>query len=637
SYSGGHVVVFRSSTAEVGRSLVQRFSPSGTPVDQEPIELVPGNSGLKLIWNGRIFLVAYNDTVGGQPRIMARRLSESFTWLDSAPKDLMRGVAPVGAALGDKFLVVGLNDLGYFHTSLPFGVRVHENGTVLDANAVQLSNGFVSAHDVAPLGNRWLIAFQLKASHDNNRKRVSVQWLPEVGGVPAESYAISPLSFVSKSPRIGSKGDSAVVVYEDGADGSNQHDIFARQIFADGSMPQLQYNISNLAEVTNETREYFPTITWDGAKYVVAWLDHRRDAWPKHNVGDIYGTRLDANGAVLDPAGIQIAAATEAEATPHLASNAGNLMLAYTRFMPTAPFASYRVMTSFAQNSAPRALESLQLSSGSVAGGEGVTGTVTLTVAAPAGGTVVNLSDNTSAVNTPATVTVAAGSRSANFPVTTTPVGGTYTREVYATLASVTKTARLTLEPAPKVSAVSANPSTVEGGATTTGTVTLTAVAPTGGATVSLSSNSSALIVSGSVVVPAGATSATFQIRTAVVGADYTRYVSANYGGVTRQVAVTITKSSPLSSITANPSTVKGGQSTTGTVTLSAPAPAGGAVVTLSSGSSAITVPGTVTVPAGASSVTFTITTARVGATATRYITASRNNVSRNVAITLTP
>jgi hypothetical protein len=65
-----------------------------------------------------------------------------------------------------------------------------------------------------------------------------------------------------------------------------------------------------------------------------------------------------------------------------------------------------------------------------------------------------------------------------------------------------------------------------------------------------------------------------------------------------------------LSAYTVNPQTVSGGTTVTGTVTLPAPAPAGGLPIDLTSrvpGSA--TVPATVTVPAGASSVSFPIST----------------------------
>src|SRR6266704_1064640 len=67
--------------------------------------------------------------------------------------------------------------------------------------------------------------------------------------------------------------------------------------------------------------------------------------------------------------------------------------------------------------------------------------------------------------------------------------------------------------------------------------------------------------------------------------------------------------SATLLSVTLNPTGVTGGSSSTGTVTLSGPAPNYGASVNLSSNASAATVPASVTVADGASSANFTVST----------------------------
>ena len=69
-----------------------------------------------------------------------------------------------------------------------------------------------------------------------------------------------------------------------------------------------------------------------------------------------------------------------------------------------------------------------------------------------------------------------------------------------------------------------------------------------------------------------------------------------------------------LSAVRLSATTVKGGTSLTGTVTLSAKAGAGGLVVKLSSSSTAAVVPASVTVPSGLNAATFTVTTKAVTA-----------------------
>ncbi len=96
--------------------------------------------------------------------------------------------------------------------------------------------------------------------------------------------------------------------------------------------------------------------------------------------------------------------------------------------------------------------------------------------------------------------------------------------------------------------------------------------------------------------------------------------------------------SATLSSVTLNPMSVTGGaQSSTGTVTLSGPAPNSGASVNLSSSASAATVPASVTVAYGASSATFTATTSAVTTSTPATITAALGGVTKTASITVNP
>ncbi len=194
----------------------------------------------------------------------------------------------------------------------------------------------------------------------------------------------------------------------------------------------------------------------------------------------------------------------------------------------------------------------------------------------------------------------------------------------------------------PSLSSLTLNPSTVVGGQSSTGTVTLTAPAQSGGFTVQLSSsNPSVASVPSSVTVPQGQTSANFTVSTTQVSSQTQVTITASAGGVTRQATLTVNPPSgsvTLQSLTISPTSVWGGSSATGTVTLSGPAPSGGAVVQLrSSNSSAAIVPSSVTVPAGQTSARFTIRTTSCWYCFVRQatITATYNGVSRSATLTI--
>ncbi|MFZ0821984.1 MAG: immunoglobulin domain-containing protein, partial [Candidatus Acidiferrales bacterium] len=228
---------------------------------------------------------------------------------------------------------------------------------------------------------------------------------------------------------------------------------------------------------------------------------------------------------------------------------------------------------------------------------------------------------------------VAAGATSANFLVTTFAVG-TATQVTLSGTYNGSQNTSLTVNP-PVISSVSVNPTSVTGGTGSTGTVTLNAAAPTGGAVVTLSSsNTSVASVPASVTVAAGATTATFPVSTSAIGTATQVTLTGTYNG-SQNTSLTVNPP-VISSVSVNPTSVSGGTGSTGTVTLNAAAPTGGAVVTLtSSNTSVASVPASVTVAAGAISANFPVSTVAVSTTVQVNFTASFGGSKANTSISV--
>ncbi|MES2463303.1 MAG: collagen-binding domain-containing protein, partial [Armatimonadota bacterium] len=245
----------------------------------------------------------------------------------------------------------------------------------------------------------------------------------------------------------------------------------------------------------------------------------------------------------------------------------------------------------------PPKLVSLSISPDAVDGGDKATGTVTLDGPAPAGDLPVTLSDNSPSVTVPGTVTVKAGDTTATFTIQTSVVAQQTVATVSGSLNGLTRTATITVRPLRLLSIV-LDPDRVRGGLPSKARVTVSQPAPAGGLTVTLSANTPAATPPPSVGIPAGETSATFDVATIPVAAAAVATISGTLGGDTTTGLLTIVPPAILS-VTLDPATVVGGNPSTGTVTLDGPAPAGDLPVTLSENSAAVTVPGTVTVEAG--------------------------------------
>jgi len=288
---------------------------------------------------------------------------------------------------------------------------------------------------------------------------------------------------------------------------------------------------------------------------------------PRFNGGpsDAFVARLNATGSALLYS--TYLGGTNSEFGSDLVLDAaGNLYVTGTTYsvdFPTTPGAvdvlfsgntlilsGDAFVTKFVFGDVALSISSLTVSPSTVVGGTSATATATLSTAAPAGGATVTLGSSTATVaGVPASVTVPAGATSASFTITTTPVTATAAVTISGTFAGASRSAVLTVTPvpaAPSLSSVTVTPASVVGGTGATGTVTLTAAAPTAGAIVALSSsNVTVASVPASVTVAAGALSASFAIGTTSVTASTPVTITGVFGGATRTATLSVNAPAP--------------------------------------------------------------------------------------------
>jgi hypothetical protein len=169
-------------------------------------------------------------------------------------------------------------------------------------------------------------------------------------------------------------------------------------------------------------------------------------------------------------------------------------------------------------------------------------GTVTLSAPAYSGGINVSLtSSNTSVAAVQSNITIPAGATRGTFSVTTVPVSSSTPVTITASSGVPIKSATLTVTP-PSLYSLSVVPATVVGGNSSTGTVKLNGVAPSGGISVSLaSSNPSVATAPSTVTIPVGATNATFSIQTVPVSTTASAAITATMGQITKISTLTVT------------------------------------------------------------------------------------------------
>ena len=281
----------------------------------------------------------------------------------------------------------------------------------------------------------------------------------------------------------------------------------------------------------------------------------------------------------------------------------------------------------------PAGIGSIAVSPGSVTGGTQVLGTVTLTGPAPNGGLTIKLKSGNSKVTLPPTATISPGATTKTFIVKTSAVASQFSVVITGTYGTTFDTATLTLMPA-KVSSIGLNPATVQGGASSKATVSMSGPAPAGGIKVSLTSSSSVANLPTFVLIGGGQTSGSVTVKTVAVPTETLASITGTYGG--NSVSASLTVNAPvLVGLKLNPSKVKAGVGSSCTVTISSPAPANGLTITLQSSETSVDVPNSVTIKAGQTTATFSVKTTTKASKTTATISGTLNSVTKTAGLAI--
>ncbi len=236
----------------------------------------------------------------------------------------------------------------------------------------------------------------------------------------------------------------------------------------------------------------------------------------------------------------------------------------------------------------------------------------------------------------PTSVTIPQGSSTKTFQITAKAVPTSQSTTITASLGSVSLQQNLIVSPI-ALESIYLTQSMVTGGALVSGVVRIAVPAPSGGLIVNLSSTyPTVAMVPTSITIAQGTTSATFTTTTYPVGQTYFVTISARHAS--SSVATQLQVVPPeVSSFRLSATTVRGGNTVTGTVVLTGRAPAGGLVVQVFANPFLASPASTVTVPAGANSISFTINTSHVSVNTPVQLSAMTFNVVKSVTLTLTP
>ncbi|WP_434384328.1 TolB family protein [Melittangium boletus] len=224
--------------------------------------------------------------------------------------------APVVAHDGTNYFIVweDFRHTGYVEL---YGARVNASGTLLDPVGLFLSTAHHHKYSPAVTydGTNFLVVWEswTHSAVDIYGARVS-----SAGTVLDPSgILISNAWGLQRAPAVAHDGTNFLVVWQDGRNTGN--DIYGARVSGAGTV--LDPNGIAISTAANE--QLAPSVAHNGTNFLVVWQDSRS------GVFDIYGTRVNGAGTVLNANGILISVAVGAQEHPAVAYNGSDFMVVW--------------------------------------------------------------------------------------------------------------------------------------------------------------------------------------------------------------------------------------------------------------------------------------------------------------------
>ena len=341
----GYLVVFQSETAGVRRVVAQRLDGLGNAIDPQPIVVTTGGSmlhGHDVAWNGSEWLIVWEERQDASSslfpsRIFARRMLPDGTLLDGAPIDVLPGNFPAVGALGGDFLVA-TSEEPQDHIRFIRTQRVRGSDGALVGSMTTVSGNYSLSPDVVGLADRWLVAWHRRPTHDSPFAEIQGNSVLAGGGIGTVFSMESATGNTHTGPALAAGDTVAMVVWTDDAG-----DIRARRIGLDAAPLDSP---SGIVVCNVAGAQFWPAIGWDGEGFLTAFHDYRLQTGIEPGVGDVFASRIEKTGALLDfPLGIPLGAHFQhVEANPAVAGGGGFTVTAHSALHPEAPFATNRIV-----------------------------------------------------------------------------------------------------------------------------------------------------------------------------------------------------------------------------------------------------------------------------------------------------
>ena len=285
-----------------------RIAADGTVLDPGSFIIGSGTNDRYFVdvdFDGTNYFVVWQDQRGGTWDIYGARVAQNGTVLDPS------GIPIANTADGERIPRIAFNGenylVSYKHDQQIGGRRVTPAGVVIDSlSRIAISQVPMGAHyhDITSYNDNWISVWEDKR----------YEYAPTHG--PAQSYDIVgaridssgtvldlypndiPVALVASwqyESRSAFNGTDYLLVWEERREGT-WWDIYGARMSSNGTPLDDPFIISAANQM-----QLWPEVCCGDSNYLVVWNDRRN---PPHM--SIYGARVDFNGNVLDPTGINL-------------------------------------------------------------------------------------------------------------------------------------------------------------------------------------------------------------------------------------------------------------------------------------------------------------------------------------------
>jgi len=277
-----------------------------------------------IAFDGINYLIVWEDRRFSFFDIFGARVNQSGKILDPA------GIAISTAADWQDYPSVAFGGTNYLvvwgdrrnDNSDIYGARINQYGVVLDPDGIAISTaeGIQGRPAVAFDGTNYLVVWEdLRSGSDYD---IYCARVTQNGAVlDTSGITVSKAAYDQAYPFVAFDGSNYLIVWEDERSYPPIYfDIYGSRVSQSG----VVLDTNGIAISKNPHNQQRPSVAFDGTNFLVVWEDTRNN-----NSFDIYGSRVNQAGIVIDSAGIPISTASDWEIEPSVAFDGTNYLVVW--------------------------------------------------------------------------------------------------------------------------------------------------------------------------------------------------------------------------------------------------------------------------------------------------------------------